>query len=337
MPNPILPIPQFPNVPIAAGVPPVLRTELNGVVSAINGSISQANGALSRANSAIQALTGDSPQAFAAQTTPQWGVFDANGNLAIDADTVFSFEYKKSYVTPDYNQEQGAYQTWNKVEMPGEPRIILVKSGTVTDRETFLAQVRAAQQSLNLYSVYTPEYTFSSVSINDYNIMARTADSGATMIRVELLIKEVRVTAVQQFSSSSTTAAAPGTTVTSQGASQVSDGTVQAQAPTAAQAAPSPDANAAISGSAAALGGPPAPSGNGASDLPAGFPTSQQAAAGGTVGTSADGSQWVYDSNGNALNPDGTVNTKLTALNQQIAQNNQQQAAVQAQLKQYGG
>lgn len=218
MANITLSIPAFPNVPIAPGVPPVLRNILN-----------------SKPDTGT-ALKGDTAGANDTSSAPQWGLFDSGGNPVITADSVFGFEFKKSWNIPTYTQEQGAFQSYNKVELPGEPRIVFTQSGSIAERTEFLDQVAAVCASLDLYSAYTPEFVWPSVNAIDYNVLSRTAEQGATLLKVEIILREVRVTATQQFTSSSPqTGASPTNTTTPSGQAQQNTGAVQPQGPTPSQ------------------------------------------------------------------------------------------------------
>lgn len=218
MANPTIPLPPYPDVPIAPGVPNVQRDPGNSAPD--NGDVLSADG-------------GDVSETSSA---PQWGLFDQDGNPVITADSVLGFEYKKSWRIPNYKQEQGAFQSYNKVEMPGEPRMLFSKGGTIAQRNLFLEQIKAACASLDLYIAYTPEMQWPSVNPTDFNILNRTSDQGATLLRVELILEEVMVDATQQFTSSSTNAN-PTNTVQPSGQAQQNTGAVLLRPPTANQSA----------------------------------------------------------------------------------------------------
>lgn len=216
MANPVLPIPPYPDVPTAAGVPPVLRDSSNS--GGDSGSV----------------LTGDGDAVSDTSIAPQWGLFDSSGNAVITADSVFGFETKKSWNIPTYTQEQGAFQSYNKVQLPGEPRIVFAQGGSVAQRTAFLDQVVAVCASLTLYSAYTPEFVWPSINAIDYNILQRTSEQGATLLKVEIILREVNVSATQQFTSSATPAS-PTNTATPSGQAQQNTGAVQPQTLTASQ------------------------------------------------------------------------------------------------------
>ena len=132
-------------------------------------------------------------------TVEQWGLFDQDGNLLLDADSVVGVDYSKDYRVSDYPQEQGAFQSYNRVEQPGEPRLILTVGGSELRRTEFLAMVKTLQDSDDIYSVFTPDVIYPSVSITHYDY-TRRADRGAKLLTVELHLLEIRVSAIAAFS-----------------------------------------------------------------------------------------------------------------------------------------
>lgn len=218
---------------------PAIQT-VNGLISTVNSAIGTANSVVGALNQALTTsndpMTEDGDDVADTSNSPQWGLFDQDGNAVITADSVFGFEYKKTWRIPNYPQEEGSFQSYNKVELPGEPRIVFTQAGSVADRTAFLQQVQAVCASLDLYIAYTPEMQFPSVNPVDYSIMNRTSEQGATLLKVEVALEEVRVSATQQFTSSSTNAS-PTNTVQPSGQAQQNTGPVQLQTPTTSQLA----------------------------------------------------------------------------------------------------
>jgi hypothetical protein len=234
---PTINIPSFPDVPIAPGVPTVLRQQLASAGSIANSIPNIAIGAAQQAVSGIisnvqqvgsnlingafgalpDALTGDSEgvQNIATQQG-QWGIFNKDGTLAIMPDSIKSIEYNQTWRLPNYPMEQGAFQSYNKVQMPFDVRVSLTKGGNDADREYFLDSIELAANSINLYDVVTPDMVYKNVSIEhiDYR---RTATNGVKLLTVDLSLLEIRVPS----SSSSNTAS-----LASSG--QVSGGNTQA-------------------------------------------------------------------------------------------------------------
>lgn len=192
----------MPTVPIAPGVPP-----LTGVFQAIS----------------IVALVADIVSYFA--TGPQWGIF-LNGVQAIKPDSVVDFTYKSEYTLSDYPVEQGAFQTYDKVQVPYDVRLRLSAGGSASKRQTFMTALETLKASLSLYTVMTPEFIYPSVNFThiDYK---RTATNGVGLIVADVWGLQVRQTATTAFSNTKSAA----------GASPVSNGTVQPVPPTNSQSA----------------------------------------------------------------------------------------------------
>lgn len=160
---------------------------------------------------------------------PVWGIFDQSGApVAVSESAVYSFAgmgLSKDARIPNYQIEQGAFGSYNKVQTPYQAPVRLVCGGDVQTRQAFLAAVDAAQQSLDLYSIVTPEVTKLNANITGYSLRRETED-GAYLLKVDLRVEEVRVV----------TAAYTTSTAEPSGASPVGSGKVQPQAPTAPQA-----------------------------------------------------------------------------------------------------
>lgn len=200
MPLPNLPVPRYPNVPVAPGVPPVQRA-----VGFVNDAIILVSDARTLAN------------LFAG---PKWGIFTADGRPWIIGDSVKDVSIKKEYRIPDYPIAPGSFATYNKVEAPFAATLSFTKGGSDADRAAFLTVVQAAVASLTLYSVVMPEFTFPSANLTGYQF-ARQSNNGVTLLTVEIGIEEVRTSATTTFSNTQQPA----------GASPQSGAAVQAVAP----------------------------------------------------------------------------------------------------------
>lgn len=155
---------------------------------------------------------------------PRWGIF-LKGKLIAEADNVLSVEYRQDSRVSQYPQEQGAFQSYNKVATPFEARVQLTKGGSEFDRSAFLKAIESAARSLDLYDVATPERTYSNANIERFDYR-RTAHNGAGLITVEIWLVEVRETAKTAFTKTALASGADPKTV----------GAVQAQTVTPAQA-----------------------------------------------------------------------------------------------------
>lgn len=132
----------------------------------------------------------------------EWGIF-LDGNSAVPADSVISFDFRREWTVSNYPLEKGTFESYDKVQLPFEAKMRFSVGGTVNDRQQFLDTIDSIAGGLNLYDVVTPEETYRSVSITHYDYR-RTATDGVGLLLVDLWCSQVRVTATTKFSSTKT-------------------------------------------------------------------------------------------------------------------------------------
>lgn len=192
-----MPLIPFPNVPQVSGVPALPRIA----------------GASGQAQAALGILQGALWKAASGQK--QWGIFDSKGKplgssgalsaVATIAKSVLGFGSTQSTVAVDYLKEsrvsdfpieKGGFASYNKVEMPAAPIVTLCFSGSETEAGAFLTAIDAACKSTDLFSVVTPEAKYIDHAIERYNYQRRH-DKGASILVVEIMLKEVRTVSAQ--------------------------------------------------------------------------------------------------------------------------------------------
>lgn len=194
----------FPDVPVAPGVPPVARDGAS-------------------VDDAPALLTGDDPSVAASTQDAVWGLFDSSGALVLKPDTFVGVDPASGeWKIPDYPTEEGAFQSYNKVQAPLEAKVTMSTGGDVQARASFLADARAACASLDLYTLVMPDGSFENMNALHFDI-TRTRERGATMMTIGLWLKEIRNTATATFTNTQTPAAQD----------PVNDGGVQPVAPSA--------------------------------------------------------------------------------------------------------
>jgi hypothetical protein len=162
-------VPQYPDVPVAAGVPPVNRPSAAlQTVTAVD------TAAILVADAVIAA------RMFAA---PNWGIFDASMQPVITGDSTISVAFRKQARVSDYPIEQGGFASYNKVQTPYDSRLTFACGGSFSvnsviaaagaaiagnlsgalgaltgeaARTAFLDSIDAAEQSTDLYNIVTP-------------------------------------------------------------------------------------------------------------------------------------------------------------------------------------
>nr|DAL40966.1 MAG TPA_asm: hypothetical protein [Caudoviricetes sp.] len=191
--------PVFPDVPKVPGVPAVARSLVNP------GTATEPQ------------LTQDSITVTATAKN-EWGVYTASGALALEPDSISAIGYDAEYRVADFPIEEGGFETYDKVALPFQNRVVMTKGGTLEQRRTFLRAVEELRGDLELYNVVTPEWTYLNVNIVRTSL-DRSRENGSGLITVELQLQEIRQNATASFTQTRDPASA----------SPVSNGSVQPQ------------------------------------------------------------------------------------------------------------
>lgn len=117
--------------------------------------------------------------------------------LPVSASTV-SFEYSNDQPISTYPQEEGAFQSYNKVAMPFDVRMKLACGGPASVRQAFIDTCVAVSNSLSLFDVVTPEKVYRSCNVTRID-WRRQAQRGATLLVVELWFQQVQVASSTTF------------------------------------------------------------------------------------------------------------------------------------------
>lgn len=189
-----------------------------GVPTLINGTPTGAIAAL--------AFTGLASLGGAFQQT--WGIFSTGGAPILEADSVFAVEFMQDFRISDYPQEQGAFESYNKVQVPFQAKVTFALN---QDRESFLQGIFAQLYSLQLVTVVTPEISYPSANLIHCGYR-RTARDGVTLILVEVWVEEVRISTTSAAGGGPATAS--GDTASQNGEDPSNDGSVQPQQTTTA-------------------------------------------------------------------------------------------------------
>lgn len=184
-----VPLPPFPNVPLLPGVPQIARSLLITALSPPGLAFAAEPGVLWQST----------------QAAPVWGVFDQNNNRVIDADSVYSFGWRQEYRVSNYQIQRGAFASYNKVAVPFESSIVLIKGGSLSARTAFLREVDAVAASLATFNILTAEKNYLNVNVTRSEL-SRRGPENACFFDVELFFVQI-AEVEQQYG----TTAAPGT------------------------------------------------------------------------------------------------------------------------------
>lgn len=140
----------------------------------------------------------ESVTSTAVRGQPEWGIFKS-GQSVIQADNVVGFDYRKDWTISDYPIEEGAFESYDKVELPFDARVRFSCGGSLDTRTDFLKSIQDIAGDLELYDVVTPTKTYQSCNIThvDYR---QTAQNGVGLMVVEVYLQEIRDTATASFS-----------------------------------------------------------------------------------------------------------------------------------------
>lgn len=169
----------MPNVPRVPGVPNLTSYLADAIVLLV-------------ADALLPGLTFDAPA---------WGIFEA-GEEAIEINSVLTFDYRQDWAIADYPVENGAFQSYDKVQMPYDVRLRITSGPSIGARQLMVEELKTLGNSLELFDVVTPEMAYVDLNVShvDYN---RKAQSGAGMIIADVWFVEIRQDATAAFSNTS--------------------------------------------------------------------------------------------------------------------------------------
>lgn len=193
----------------------------------IQGAISAGQDAINYATDAIESLrdilnpTGEdilegSGAEAQADIALQWGLYTQGGDLAAPCDTITAFESTLDSQISNFPVENGGFSSYNKVIMPFDIRLTMVRGGSVEDRQAFIKALQDAWQSVELFNVVTPEVVYLDVNVVGVR-RAVESNRGVGMATLEVLLQKVRQTGRLAFTN----------TKEPSGAGSVNNGSVQ--------------------------------------------------------------------------------------------------------------
>lgn len=158
---------------------------------------------------------------------PQWGLFGQDGSPALVASSFATLDYAHDYRISNYQQEQGAFASYNKVQTPYVAKVGFLVGGDAGTRSAFFNQAEFVCASLDLVTIITPEIPY--LNANPVHVTyRRTSKNGVTLILVEIGLEEVRIISSASLSN---TASVNGATSQQNGVQQPG-GILAGQTPT---------------------------------------------------------------------------------------------------------
>lgn len=173
----------YPLVPKVAGVPAVLRAGAQVFDTLTLGFLG--------AGDLVNSIIGSEPIL--------WGVLKSDGKPIATYDSVVSVDYREDSRIADYPIEEGSFASFNKVHNPYLKQVLISCGGSIERRAAFQVDLRAAQKSLELYTVITEDGTFNNCNLAAID-WARTVQDGAHIIKAYCEFREVRIRGTTAFS-----------------------------------------------------------------------------------------------------------------------------------------
>lgn len=170
----------------------------------------------------------DAAGIFAGSPAAPWGIY-RSGVPVVVADNVVAFQFKKQWAISDYPVERGAFESYDKVEIPFDGGFRFTAGGSDAKRTALLTSIDAIDGDLNLYDLVTPNAVYVGGNVTRYDYQ-QTAQNGVGLLQVDVFMMEVRELAGAVLSS----------TQSPSDASAVNGGPVQPTEATATQAASMP-------------------------------------------------------------------------------------------------
>lgn len=157
-----------------------------------------------------------------------WMIIDAvSGGTVIVPDTVPKFEFRGDRRISDYPVEQGAFASYNKVQEPFSIRMQMVCSGLNYAQEAinalslnigqnymqkadFLKTLDGMLATTDLFNIVTPDAIYKNANMEHYDYR-RESNDGATMLKIEVWFREVRVAKAAAYTQTDSPSAADST------------------------------------------------------------------------------------------------------------------------------
>lgn len=171
--------PIFANVPKLPGVPAIPRSLASLVIGNVNtpvllGQISNVLGLANLLN-----------------PLPVWGIFDSEKKRVLEPDSVVDLTQRADSKVSNFPVQAGAFATYNKVANANEAVVRFTKGGSQDARAKFLKDSETLIKSLSLFSVVTPEMTYTNMNAQRFEL-SRRSSAGAYFIDLEMFFVEVR-------------------------------------------------------------------------------------------------------------------------------------------------
>lgn len=109
------------------------------------------------------------------------------------------FDFSGDSPISNYPQENGAFQSYNKVQLPPVAKIKIACGGDASQRQAFFGTLQALRKSTALVDLVTPEVVYTGYNCNHVDFR-RSAANGVTLIVADVWFEQVPQAAALSFS-----------------------------------------------------------------------------------------------------------------------------------------
>lgn len=150
----------------------------------------------------------------------EWTLIDEDGQTAVSMTSFIDIDLRNEGQALSYPVEKGSFTDFNKVQGPLEIRATLGKQGDPSEIEDLLNRLNEFQREAVKLAVATPDTLYGSMTLESYSYK-RTSESNATMLTVELTLKEVREVETQVKTTASESSISKPKNPTSEGKTNI--------------------------------------------------------------------------------------------------------------------
>ncbi|MGJ2408975.1 hypothetical protein ACR8FJ_22715, partial [Salmonella enterica subsp. enterica serovar Paratyphi A] len=118
-----------------------------------------------------------------------WGIYRGGAPVVV-SDNVVAFNFRKQWAISDYPVERGAFESYDKVEVPYGVQFRFSAGGSEAKRQALLSSIAAIAGDLNLYDIVTPDRVYLNANIERFDY-SQTATNGVGLLQVDVTAIEI--------------------------------------------------------------------------------------------------------------------------------------------------
>jgi hypothetical protein len=130
----------------------------------------------------------------------QYALVDSNFAAVLDYDSFVNFKITEASTVATFPIEQGGFVSYNKSGHPYKATVRLALTGTAARRQAFMTALRALRAGTSLFSIVTPDATYSNANLVSYDCVKEANHNAWGRVVVDLHCEEIRIVNLQYTS-----------------------------------------------------------------------------------------------------------------------------------------